>query len=489
MNSVPNDFRRRLDRVPVQGLGLSVDVYQPDLFELVAAAETREVPPDYLEIFKATVPALESVRRRLPDLPLQYHAEGLWLTQPDWTTAYPYDDELRAVAAQLRTLGCAWLTHECAAKQMAGYAFGTYLPPLYTEEAADVTAEHVRLAQARLDELLADGAGTSPLFLLEMPPLTYFGVGTLPIPDFFRRIVDRVACGLVLDIGHLWTVYRYTKARTGGSLVRFVGEFLEAFPLERVVQIHVAGLAPHERLGAGDDALPAWIDMHGAPIPPVLFDLLEQVLAHPRVTSLRGMALEVDTKPVPLIVEEFARFRARFGSYRFPREQQATRDARATQAANAAQDRLPPLDPSVRARTLDAYAAYARSVTQPGAPLLPMLDPDPRGLARYRDGYLPDELMHWGGAIADMFPATSRLLSARDISVETFVAFWNREPRPVTGPYDFFLLKIERFVAFVEAALPEARATVEQEARDLRAAYRTACEGVAAAAPALHGAS
>ena len=65
---------------------------------------------------------------------------------------------------------------------------------------------------------------------------------------------------------------------------------------------------------ADGSALPYWIDSHGTPIPEVLFDLLTQVLAHPRLTSLKGVALEVDTKPTAEIVTEFRRFVDQFQS-------------------------------------------------------------------------------------------------------------------------------------------------------------------------------
>jgi hypothetical protein len=86
-----------------------------------------------------------------------------------------------------------------------------------------------------------------------MPPLTYFACGSVSIPAFFQHIADRASCGLVLDIGHLWTVYRYTGAWRRRSVEQFLAEFLDDFPLERVIEIHVAGLAPHPA-EAGDCA-------------------------------------------------------------------------------------------------------------------------------------------------------------------------------------------------------------------------------------------
>ena len=310
MTSVEREFLDRVERIPCHGLGLSVDVYAPDLFELVDTLERNGLDYGYLEVFKAAPAALESVRRRLPAARLAYHGEGLWVTQPDPERLSPFHAELDDAAEQLRILGSHWLNHECAAKQMAGHSFGTYLPALFTDASAEVTAANIARAQRRLDR-----GGTGPLFLLETPPLTYAGFGDLGIAEFFRLVTDRTPCGVVLDIGHLWTVYRYTGEWRRRPLAAFLAELLDVFPLERVVEIHMAGLAPHPSVPSPAQATgepPLWIDAHGAPIPEVLSDMLAQVLEHKGLTHLKGLALEVDTKPIPMVVEEFAEARERF---------------------------------------------------------------------------------------------------------------------------------------------------------------------------------
>jgi hypothetical protein len=90
--------------------------------------------------------------------------------------------------------------------------------------------------------------------------------------------------------------------------------------------------------------------------------------------------------------------------------------------------------------------------------------------------YLPDEILHWGGDVAEMFPQTSRILAERGVCLTEFVAFWFRAPRPLTQSYDFFLLKIERFLEFVAESAPEAHGCAEQEGDLLRQAYAQANE-------------
>lgn len=480
-----SEFTQRAKNLSAHGLGLSVDVYSPDLLHLVQALRETGLEPGYLEVFKATTSAMQWVRQQLPGTKLPYHGEGLWSTLPEFPDSVSGRQGVAEACAQITALHSAWLNHECATKQMAGYAFGTYLPPLYTELSARMTAENLAYLQSQVDQY-ARGHGIDPaLVLLEMPPLTYFGCGTLAIPEFFRTVTDRAACGLVLDIGHLWTVYRYTAAWQRQRLEDFAADFLDAFPMERVIEIHVAGLAefassPACRVAADGSSLPYWIDAHGAPIPEILFDLLDQVLAHPRLTSLKGVALEVDTKPIPMIVEEFRQCRARFETR--VRELQQSCTAAPSPATGRLSDRGQVLTSDERDALQRQYGTYVQFVTtqDPGSmPADPsLLGGSPENLHRYRDSYLPHELLHWGGDLQDMFPKTCRALSEAHLPLERFVTFWFSRPRHDQDDYDFFLLKIDRFVEFVGQACLSASAVVDSEAEELRAAYRAANEPI-----------
>ena len=168
-----------------------------------------------------------------------------------------------------------------------------------------------------------------------------------------------------------------------------------------------------------DAALPAWIDAHGAPIPEVLFDLLTQVLAHPRLTSLKGVALEVDTKPTAEIVAEYRRFVDQFQSQVRCSEQDAhmaalRRESREHVQSYATRNVLT-LDE--QAALCRQYQEYVELVTTPEyRPLtseLSLLGGSLEDLDRYRCTYLPHELLHWGGEITDMFPRTCGLLARR----------------------------------------------------------------------------
>jgi uncharacterized protein len=473
--SIEGEFQQRAAVVPKLGLGLSVDVYSPDLWDLMARFEGRSLRPAYLEIFRAPANVLHVVRQSFRDVAFAYHGEGLWITEPEFRSAPFFEDELKEIASQLQMLSSPWLNHECATKQMAGYSFGTYLPPLYTPESAALVADNIALVQERLDGSRTGGNAFGPLFLLEMPPLTYFMAGTIGVPEYFRLIAEQTPCGLVLDIGHLWTVYRYSSARHRSSLEAFVAYFLDAFPVERVMEIHVAGLAVHEALppahGAG---LPEWIDAHAAPIPAVSWTILDQVLVHPRLRNLRAVALEVDTKPVERIVEEFTEASARVRSTVERLLEQEERDLNMVQGSAVFCISAEEIDRTSLEAEYVRYAQIASGQRPPaGAPWTAAAE-DPSGLERYIRGYLVHEILHWGGDIADMFPETCMALQGQGCCLDDFVFWWYHKARTADRPYDFFLLKIDRLLEFVAERAPLLLEGAVREAATLRTAYRDA---------------
>ncbi|MBX3304039.1 MAG: DUF692 family protein [Nitrospira sp.] len=474
------EFIRRLEAIPTHGLGLSVDIHSPAIGNVRRSLQDRHLLPGYLEVFRTTTIALENAMKDVGDGFLAYHGEGLWVTQPGVTETRAFQQAFTETVQHLQVLQSAWLNHECATKFLAGHYFGTYLPPLYTRSSADIVSENIRQIQSLLDQQCQLADGNTPLLLLEMPPLTYFVAGTLSLPSFFRIVCDQSTCGLVLDVGHLWTVFRYSWARRTQSLAQFVSTFLDEFPMERVVEIHVAGLDVHDPSGSpipipsshpSKASLPAWIDAHGAPIPPVLFEMLDQILSHPQLTNLKGLALEVDTKPVEMIVEEFAEFSQRYNSA-VPRISMANNSAFGTDASSSLEEHSAMTTTQVLKDAYDQYVRVLIGKAEPVGEEWKQSSAYAEELDHYRAGYLPHEILHWGGELEDMFVESYRRLRERGVSLEEFVTFWFREPRPSSGPYDFFLLKIERFVEFVREVAPDLQSMVEREARELRLAYR-----------------
>jgi uncharacterized protein (UPF0276 family) len=294
-------YVRKVQSIPFHGIGLSVDLHVPDLFELVFRLKQSNLNFDYLELFRGPVSQLGSVREYFSNhLPLEYHADSLWFTQPEFFQT-PWKKETQKIIQDTAKLESHWVTHECATKEISGYFFGTYLPPLLTRNSAELIGRQCTLVQECLSIHFEKENRISPLILIEIPPFYSFVVGDIPLSRFFKIIAGNSPCGFLLDIGHLYTYYLSAGLKNRIPLEAFIKMFLDEFPLERVVQLHLGGLKPFRQ---------GYLDHHGAPIPELLFELLPILLEDRRLTHLKGIALEVDTKEIDLILTEYGRFQS-----------------------------------------------------------------------------------------------------------------------------------------------------------------------------------
>lgn len=147
-------------------------------------------------------------------------------------------------------------------------AVGMPLPLPFTEEAASLVGERARRLLARY----------GVPFLLENPAHylseVYCDPGLGDESAFMARVLDRGGCGQLLDLHNL-----HCNAVNHGFDARSA---LARLPLERVVEIHVAG-------GAWRDGF--LMDSHSDRVPAEVWDLLDFVL--PRTPNLAGVVYEV----------------------------------------------------------------------------------------------------------------------------------------------------------------------------------------------------
>jgi uncharacterized protein len=110
-------------------------------------------------------------------------------------------------------------------------------------------------------------------------PATYlrFSSSTIDEPDFLAELARRTGCGLLLDVNNIYV----SAANHGFDPMAYI----DAFPLEAVGEIHLAGHSVQE---ARNGAL-LLIDTHGTPIADPVYALYAQVIAR--------------TGPIPSLVE------------------------------------------------------------------------------------------------------------------------------------------------------------------------------------------
>ena len=92
--------------------------------------------------------------------------------------------------------------------------------------------------------------------------------------------------------------------------------------------------------------------------------MLQQVLESERLINLKGVALEVDTKPIPEIVSEFRSFRNRFGPS-FDRILQfaTSENLLNPMTGERTVDHLEPVTDDEKTKLFDEYQRYALVMT------------------------------------------------------------------------------------------------------------------------------
>lgn len=144
----------------------------------------------------------------------------------------------------------AWSSH-------GGTFFNDLLPLPYTRATLERVCEHIdRVQQAIRRPLLLEN------------PATYvaFASSTMSEAEFIAAVARRTGCGLLLDVNNVFvsaTNHGYSAA-----------DYLDAFPLERVGEIHLAG---HSEQRDDEGAL-LLIDSHDRAVVPPVWHLYRAVI-------------------------------------------------------------------------------------------------------------------------------------------------------------------------------------------------------------------
>ena len=206
--------------------------------------------------------ALAAVREKLP---VSLHGVGLSIGGEGPLDA-AHLARLAALAARYDTglvsEHLAWSTHE-------GAYFNDLLPVPYTEATLARVVAHIDQVQEALGR---------PMLLENPSSYAAFEASTMDEVTFIRRIVAATGCGLILDVNNV--VVSAVNLGTPAEA------YLDAFPLEAVGEIHLAGHAEE-------------VDAAGAPL---LIDAHDREVG-PSVWALYGALIARMARPVPTLIE------------------------------------------------------------------------------------------------------------------------------------------------------------------------------------------
>jgi uncharacterized protein (UPF0276 family) len=271
--------------LPRLGIGISAE-FDSARGGIDALALRQEEPDlvDFLEYGCDLARGLDDHARRwsAAGLPATYHFLDLNLTEredadPDW---------LAATGRLARELGAAWLCGDGGLWHIGPRDRGheTLLPPILSVDSALEMAETIqRVEQA-----------TGMACLPENPPAPIY-LGDLHILDYFALVAERTGGGLLVDCAHLAIFQRIAGHAPLTAL--------DGFPMDRVIELHVAGGIEREHEGF------RWIEDDHQPEPlPDTWVIFEHIAA--RAPHLKAVVYECERNPPAAVLENFRRVRA-----------------------------------------------------------------------------------------------------------------------------------------------------------------------------------
>ena len=202
---------------------------------------------------------LEAVRAQHP---VSLHGVSLSLA----ADAAPDQTHLRRLAALAKQIDPILISEHLAWSAWGGTYLPDLLPFVRTQAALSRIARNIEVTQDLLSRRIAI---ENPTHYLHMEGHDWGEI------DFLQELSYRTGCGLLLDVNNV-----YISACNMG----FSAEtYIDAFPAEAVMEIHLAGHTPDPLLGQA-----LLVDSHDAPVAPAVWSLYERLISRvgPRPTLI-----------------------------------------------------------------------------------------------------------------------------------------------------------------------------------------------------------
>lgn len=280
-------FLDRVQQLPTLGLGISTEYGAAAATSALDVLSLRHTYPEFarfLEVGVEVVKGLDDTAERWVEmgLPTTYHFLDINLDE-----AEDFDGPwLRAAADIAGRIQPAWMCGDAGLWHFGRRERGhmLLLPPILSTEAARGQADGLmRLRQSVGYEVLP-----------ENPPGHVY-LGDLHILDFYARVIDAADTGMLLDCAHLAIYQRLMGYEP------CVG--LDHFPLDRVVELHVAGSVQRDH-----DGFVYWDDDHTPEVLEDTWRIFDRVA--PQAPNLKAVVFECERNPIPAVIPGFQRIAA-----------------------------------------------------------------------------------------------------------------------------------------------------------------------------------
>lgn len=231
-----------------------------------------------------------SLRRLISQLPLVLHGLDLSLGSPE-NLDESYCAKLETV---IRETNCHWYSDHLSLTRINTIEVGHLMPIGFNEENIELIVSKIKYLTQRI---------ACPFLLENIAYYYLIPNSTMDEVEFISKILSAVDCGMVLDLNNL-----YLNSLNHGYDAY---EFLARLPLERVVEIHLAGGSFKENMH---------VDTHDSAITKEVWALFDYAA---RTIPFRGVVIERDAnfEPFAKIIEEVQCARGIMQKYRVKKPQ------------------------------------------------------------------------------------------------------------------------------------------------------------------------
>lgn len=247
--------------LPVLGVGIGWrKEIAKDIMKYKESVDWCEVIAEHY--IHVTSDKLDHVERLAQNFPIIPHGIDLSIG-----TDTPIEESyLEGLQTLISRVNPPWFTDHLCFTRVPGFSIGQLTPLQFSEEVIEIVVNKVKEVKRRINKP----------FLLEN--ITYYFKipgSELSEAQFLTRILEAADVGLLLDVCNL-----YMNAQNHHYDPH---QFLKAIPLERVVQLHIAGGVRHNH---------KWVDSHSHHVHQEVFDLMEYIVAN---APVKGILLERDS--------------------------------------------------------------------------------------------------------------------------------------------------------------------------------------------------
>lgn len=204
------------------GIGLRIPHYE-EIFE-------KQPDIDWFEIISENFMVdggkpLENLYRILERYPVVQHGVSLAIGSPD-PLDFNYLKKLKALTKITKT---PWVSDHLCWGRLPGAHYHDLLPLPYTKEVINYVVERARIVQDYLE---------LPFALENLSSYVAFRKDEMTEWEFYGTIVEKADISMMLDVNNI-----YVSSRNHGFEPK---EYYENLPLDRVLQIHLAGHSDYD---------------------------------------------------------------------------------------------------------------------------------------------------------------------------------------------------------------------------------------------------